>query len=242
MPCELMAVAGFIYAASSTFTSSGYCRSVIQMYGSPQPHADFRSIQDAAVVLDFLIGHGHLQQHQEQELGSAVLQDDALEWQSTASQLLLSCNATAGPQLQQDCKTALLGQCRAVVITVHLALTYLLWLGVVTLERFSKWRFLQQHQQQQQQQQPQQQQQQQQQQGIQQVQSEQVGATSTVTSSSNSSSSSDRSPGLLTDPYMAPTAGAFLRLELLRLVVLADVPVLLLWWALASLLRSPLSP
>lgn len=178
------------------------------------------------MVFDFLIGHGQLQQHQDQELGSAILQEDAVEWQSTASLLLSSCNSNAGQQLQQDCKSALLGQCRAVVITLHLALTYLLWLGVWTLERFSKWKFVQQHRQQQQQQQ-------------QEIQHS--GASSTATSSS-SSNSRDRPAGLLPDPYMAPTAGAFLRLELLKLVVLADVPVLLLWWALTSLLRPPLPP
>lgn len=42
---------------------------------------------------------------------------------------------------------------------------------------------------------------------------------------------------LLLDPYTAPTAWALLRLELLKLVVLLDVPVLLLWWATSSVLR-----
>lgn len=46
--------------------------------------------------------------------------------------------------------------------------------------------------------------------------------------------------GLLMDPYMAPTAWALLRLELLKLAVLADIPVLMLWWALSTFLRPAL--
>lgn len=106
--------------------------------------------------------------------------------------------------------------------------TYLLVLLMITLERYSKWQYMQQQQQQPQQQRPATQ------------QPHGPGPNDNFAAGRRHGSGQSRSTGLLADPYSAPNAWAFLRLELLKLVVLADVPVLILWYTLSGLLRPQL--
>lgn len=120
----------------------------------------------------------------------------------------------------------------------RLALTYLLLLLMIMLERYSKWCFLQQ---QQQQQSPE---------HARGARTQPPGTSDGAGSSRGGPSgtdahvsqashvgSTDQGTSVFADPYRFTTAWEFLRIELLKLVVLADVPVLLCWFVLSSVLR-----
>lgn len=99
---------------------------------------------------------------------------------------------------------------------------------MITLERYNKWRYLKQRQ------------------LSNAANSNSTGAGPALgpgfnphpgNSNSTSSYSHGSQQGLLASHYQAPTAWAFLRVELLGLLVLADVPVLVLYWLLSLVLR-----
>jgi hypothetical protein len=112
---------------------------------------------------------------------------------------------------------------------------------MITLERYSKWRFLQQQQQQQQQQQhargAQTQSPDRASDGAGSSSGSPTGTDGHLSRASQARSSSHQGASAFADPFRSSTAWGFLRIELLKFVVLADVPVLLCWFALSSLLR-----
>jgi hypothetical protein len=132
MPWRYMAAVAFVYATCNSLTAPRYCRSAMAMHSGLRPHADFRVLQVAAVVLDTLVGQGQQQQPLQQQLpqepdlqhlgaaGGAGGGDDST-WKATASLLLAACSADVlqdNPAKQQACHHALVGQCQATLSTL----------------------------------------------------------------------------------------------------------------------------
>jgi hypothetical protein len=136
----------------------------------------------------------------------------------------------------------------ACLLPCRFGLTYLLILLMVTLERYNKWHYLKHHNRDHYQHPEQQRQPQPLGPG-----SASLNAQTPEADGSNPTYAhnldagirptnhySHSQGGLFMDPYRAPTAWVLLRLELLKLVVLADIPVLMLWWVLSNFLRPAL--